>query len=109
MHGRNAVLGVAARAHRPDRRTLVDDVALRHADRLEVEERHGVAVRREDRDAAPVGGHGAGERDRAGRGSANRRAGRAGDVDAAMLSGGVRVGAQLERAEHLAVGGPRPG
>ena len=34
---------------------------------------------------------------------------RAGDVDAAMLACRVRVGAELERAEHLTVGGPRPG
>ena len=74
-----------------------------------MEERHGVAVGRQDRDAATVRGHGACERDRAGGRSANRAAGRAGDVDAAMLAGGVRVGAELERAEHLTVRGPRPG
>ena len=109
VDGRNAVLGLSARAHRADRPAFVDHVALHHLDRREVEERHGVAVRRQDRDAATVSRHGARERHRAGRRSANRAAGRAGDVDAAMLPGGVRVGAQLERAEHLAVRGPRPG
>ena len=54
MDARDRLLGRPARAHRPDRRALRDGLALRDADRPEVDERHGVAVLREDRDASAV-------------------------------------------------------
>jgi hypothetical protein len=106
VHGRDAVLRVAARTEGADHSSLVDHVALGHRDRLEVEERDGVAVRREDRDAAAVDRDGARERDGAGSGTADGRAGIAADVDAAMLPGRVRLRAELERAKDRPVGGP---
>jgi hypothetical protein len=99
----------AARAHRPDRRTLGDRVALGHADRPEVDERDGVAVGREDRDAAPVGRQRARERHDTRRGRPDGRAVRAGDVDAAVLPTRIGVRAERERTHDRAVRGPRPG
>jgi hypothetical protein len=106
VHGRDAVLRVAARTEGADHSSLVDHVALGHRDRLEMEERDGVAVRREDRDAAAVDRDGARERDGAGGGTADGRAGIAADVDAAVLPGRVAIRAELERAENRSVGGP---
>ena len=106
---RGRMLRVAARAHRPDGRAFVDHVALRGRDRPEVDERDRVAVGREDRHAASVGGERARERDGPGRGRPDGQAVAAADVDSPVLSGGVRVGAERERAQHGSVGGPRPG
>ena len=102
------MLGVAAPSHRSDRRSLGHRVALRDADRAEVDDRDRVAVCGRDRDSASVGRKRAGERHRAGGRRSHRRALRSGDVDAAMLPGGVRVAAERERTEHVAVRGPRP-
>jgi hypothetical protein len=99
----------AAQAHRPDRRPLGDRVALSHDDRPEVDERDGVAVGREDRDAAPVGRQRARERHDARRRRPDGRAVRAGDVEAAVLPARIGVRAERERAEDRAVRGPRPG
>ncbi len=108
VDGRDRVLGVTTPAHRSDRRSLRDHVALLDADRAEVDERDRVAVGGEDRDAAAVGRERAGERHRAGGGRSHRRALRPGEVDAAVLSGGVRVAAERKGAEHVAVRRPRP-
>ena len=75
----------------------------------EVEQRHGVPVRGQDRDAPPVRRHRPGERDGAGRGGPYRRAVCPGDVDPPVLAGRIRVRAERERAEHGAVRRPRPG
>jgi hypothetical protein len=108
MDARLGVLRRAGRAHRPDRRALGHGGALLDADRAEVDERDRVAARGLDRDAPTMGGQRPGERD----GSAGRSAHRAPvgsrDVDPAVLTAGVRVGADRERAQHSAVGGPCP-
>jgi hypothetical protein len=74
----------------------------------EVDERDGVAVRTEDRHAAAVGRQRPGKGDDACCRRLHRRAVRAGDVDAAVLPGGVCVRAEGERSEHRAVRRPRP-
>ena len=91
VDARHVLLGRAARAHRADGVAFADGRALRDLDRAEVDERDGVAVRREDRHAAAVGRQRPGEGDDARCGRLHRRAVRAGDVDAAVLPGGVRV------------------
>jgi hypothetical protein len=103
------MLGRPAPPHRPDRRAFVDGRALLDADRAEVDERDGKAVRRLDGHPAAVCGERPGERHGSRGGRADRNAFRPGDVDAAVLTARVRVGAQGERTEHGAVGGPCPG
>jgi hypothetical protein len=90
------VLGLAARADRPDGRALRDGLPLLHGDRAEMHERRGVPVRRLDRDRAAAAGNGSGEGDRAARRRDDALAGASADVDAAMLPARVRVGAEHE-------------
>ncbi len=106
MDARDGLLGRSARSHRPDRRALRHRVALRDADRAEMDEGHREAVCGEDRDAAAVRGQRPGERDDARRGRADRRSACPGDVDATMLTTRVRVRAEHERPQHRAVGRP---
>ena len=108
MDARGRVFDVSARAHRPHRLPLGDSVALRDADRAEMEQRHRIAARREDRHPSAVRRYRPGERDRARRRGANRAAVAAPDVDTAVLSRGVRVRTDRKRAKHGPVGGPRP-
>jgi hypothetical protein len=100
---------VVARADDPDDVALRDDVAPSHPGRSELKQRHGVAGAGLDRDRATAVGNGPGERDgarcRGGDGGTELGA----DVDAAVLPARVRVGAERERAEHLAGDGPGPG
>jgi hypothetical protein len=82
---------------------------LLHRELTQVRERHRPAVRRLDRDRPAAAGHGAGERDAPGRRRPHRRGRRAGNVDAAMLPGRVRVaGVEGEGREDAPVGGPGP-
>jgi hypothetical protein len=100
------MLRLAAPAHDSDRIPLRDRVAPSDTDRAEVEQRDGVAVRCEDRHAAPAGRDGARERDRPRGWGTHRRALDPGDIDPAVLTAGIRVGAEHERAQHRAVGRP---
>ena len=106
VDARYRMLGLTARAHRGDRRALLDRVALRHLDRAQMNERHRVPIGREDREAPPVRRERAGEAHRAGCRGTDRRSRRARDVDAAVLPGRVRVTGQGERPEDVTVGGP---
>ena len=101
-------LGCPAGADRADDRALGDLVSLRHLDRAEVEQRHGEAVGRLDRDGAAVRRQRPGEGDRAARRRGHGRAGVAGDVDAAVLPAGVGVVADGERPQDGAATGPGP-
>jgi hypothetical protein len=103
-------LGVAARADRADGIALVDGGAPRDEQRSEMRERDGIAVRGRDRDAQPRARNRARERDRSRRRCGDGRAAIAGDVDAAVLAGRVRMG-RIERVllNDVAGGGPRPG
>jgi hypothetical protein len=100
---------VLARSHGADRDAFADLGSAPDVDRAELEQGHGVAVGRRDRDRAPAAGHGAGKRDGAGRRRADGRAEIGADVDASVLPALVRVGAESERPQHRALDGPRPG
>ena len=101
-------------ANRPDLTVwenvaLGDEAAARDRDRAELQQRHRVAVGGLDRHGPAAAGHGTAERDRAGGRRAHGGADVGADVDAAVLAGGVRVRAQLERPDDRPVGGPGPG
>jgi hypothetical protein len=104
---RTCMLGRARGADRADHRSLVDTRAARHRRRSEVDERDRVAVRRLDRDGKAVRGHRAHERDQACARGSDRLALLAGDVEAAVLPGGVRVAAVSELLQDRP--GCRPG
>jgi hypothetical protein len=108
MDARHGLLGRAARAHRPDGGTLAHRVTLRNADLAEVDERDGVAVAGEDRDAAAVGRQRPGEGDHAGRRRAHRRPFGPSDVYPSVLPGRVDVRAEVEGPQNRPVGRPRP-
>jgi hypothetical protein len=100
---------VDALADDADDRPLLDDAAAEHARRAELEQGHGIAVGRLDRDRAAAAGDGADERNRpCGRGE-DRAAELSADVDAAVLSARVGVRADRERSQHRACGRPDPG
>ena len=104
-------LGRAARADRADVVQLGHGRALDDADRPQMRERDGVAVRGLDRDRLAVRGHGPGEAHRAGRRRDHGLARRAGaQVDAAVLVRGVRVRLVVdERLQDRPLHGPAPG
>jgi hypothetical protein len=93
MHVRAWMLGVAAGPDRADGFALAYDGVLRNARGADVRQRHGVAVGSRDRDRQPVVRHGADERHRAPGRCADRLGRRGGDVDSAVLTGRVRIGA----------------
>jgi hypothetical protein len=95
---------------RADRVSFGDGRALRRADLAEVRERDRPAVGGLDRHRPAAAGDRPGERDRPGRGRANRSPGVAGDVDASVLPAGIRArGVEGEGGNDAAVCGPRPG
>jgi hypothetical protein len=100
---------IHALADDTDDRPLLDDAAAKHARRAELEQGHGIAVGRLDRDRAAAAGDRADERDR----PRGRREHAAADltcnVDAAVLSARVRVRPERERSQHRARGRPDPG
>ena len=100
---------VDALADDPDRGALDDRVAARDGRTAELQQRHRIPVRRLDRDRAAATGNGAGEGDGACDRREHLRADLGADVDAAVLSGGVRVRPEREGTQHRPVGRPRPG
>jgi hypothetical protein len=82
---RLGVLWLARPTDRSDAVALDDRLAARDGNGAEVDERDRVAVGRLDRHGAAAAGHGARERDRAGRRGPNEPACRRSHVDAAML------------------------
>ena len=98
---------VLTRPDRTDRRALDDGLAPRDGRRPQFHERHGVAVARLDRDAAPHPRERPRERDRARGRRADRRPETAPDVDAAVLAARVRI-RERERPEDGALARPRP-
>jgi hypothetical protein len=99
----------AARADRADDRSFRDEGTALDADRPEVDECRGVSKLRLNRHGLATVRDGSSERDHAvDRGDDIRSSGRA-DVDAAVLPGGVRMGAvKGERAQDRPVDRPRP-
>ena len=108
MNVRLRFFGLSARADGGDRGSFAHRVALSDGDRPEVLERHGVPVRRLDRERPAALGHGAGEGDDARGRSRDGRSEIAGDVDTAMLARRVRVASEGEWAEHRPVHRPGP-
>jgi len=88
---RLGVLGLAGPAGRADAVALDDLLAARDSDGAEVDEGDRVAVGRLDRRRAATAGHGAGERDHAGRRRPDEPACRRSDVEAAMLVGRIGI------------------
>ena len=108
VHVRHGVLGYAARADGAHGGPFGDRRAAFDRQRSEMQQRHGVAVGRLDRDRAAARRHRPGERDQArGRrahGGAKRRA----DVDAAVKAAGIGVGAEAEPLQHRPLNRPDP-
>jgi hypothetical protein len=99
---------IATGADPGDDSPFLDDLSARDEDLAELQERDRVAIRRLDRDRPSPARHGAHEGDRAGGGREYAGAEHAADVDAPVLSAGVRIVAENEGAEDRAVGRPRP-
>jgi hypothetical protein len=97
-----------ARPDAPDRVALGDHPAPFDEQRAQLRQRHGIAVGGADRDDEAVPRHAAREGHLARGRSDDPSAERVGDVDAAVLSAGVRVRAEAERLQHLAAGRPAP-
>jgi hypothetical protein len=108
VHVRVARRCVGALADRAEARTLSHLVATLDCDRAELQQRHGVAVARADRQRATSRRNGAGEGDGPCHGCAHRLADDAAHVDPAMLPCGVRVRPEDERSQHRPVDRPRP-
>jgi hypothetical protein len=90
--------------------SLVDVCAAFHADRAEVEQRHGLPQRGLEGDRPASAGDGACERDDAFGRCEHGRADRGRDVDATMLPGRIRMAAvEIEAAQDVPVHRPGPG
>jgi hypothetical protein len=100
----------AARPDRPDDRALADERPAGYSDRPEVDERRGVAGRRLDRHGLAARRHRPCERDDSVRRGQHRATARSGEIDTAMLAGGVRVRVvERKRPQDRAVDRPPPG
>jgi hypothetical protein len=108
VHVRLAGHRVGTLTDRADARSLGDLVSSIHGDRGELQQGHGVAVARSDRQRTTASGNGPGERHDPRSRRAHRFAERAADVDAAVLSARIRIRAEDERAEHGPVERPGP-
>ncbi len=103
-------LGVPARPDRADGGALGDGRSLDDRDRAEMGERDRVSVGGLIVTLLPEAGTVPANVTVPGLGGDDRRAGRAADVDAPMLAGGIRMRRiEHERLEHRPVGGPGPG
>jgi hypothetical protein len=74
-----------------------------------MDEGDGIAVAGGDRQRAATAGNRSGEVDDARRRGYDRRASRGAEIDAAMLSTGVRIVSERKWSEHRPVHGPGPG
>ncbi len=98
----------AARPDRPDKGAFLDDDAFEHANCAQVRERDGIAVGGLDRHGAAARGHRARKGHRPGRGREHDGVRRSAHVDPPVLTAGVRVFAERERAQHGPGSRPRP-
>jgi hypothetical protein len=109
VHERAGEVDDATRPDTPDDVALGDGRSAPHSDRAEVDERGRVAVRGLDRDRLAAARDDPGKRDHSLGGRVHVRAARGAEVDAAVLTGGVRVRAvERERTEDGALDRPRP-
>jgi hypothetical protein len=99
----------AAASRGSDRLALAYRGAAPDRERAEVQERHRVAVRCEDRQRRAAARDGAGERDAPRCRREDRLPGRRADVDATVLAAGIRVSSvEDEGAHHVPARGPGP-
>jgi hypothetical protein len=103
------VLGVARRPDGRDRVSLGEARALPDLQRPEMRQRRLVPVARRDRDGEPVRRYLPGEGHLAGNRGPHHPGGTGGDVDPAVLAGGVLVVDDGERAQDPTLRRPRPG
>ena len=101
--------GVDARADDADDRSFGDHAAARDARRAELQQRHRVAVRGQDRDRPTTARDRAGERDGACCRGDHLASELGADVDATMLPARIGVGAERERSQHRPRRRPDPG
>jgi hypothetical protein len=106
---RTVVLRRAADPDSRDGRAFGDLGSTPNRDRAQVKQRDGVAVWRPDRHRPSATRNGAGEAHGAAGGGAHGPALCAGDVDAAVLTGGVGVAAETERLQYRPIHRPGPG
>ncbi len=108
MHVRDGLLGHAARSDGGDRVPFAHRRPAPDRHGAEMEQRDGVAVRRLDRERPSASRHDPGERDDAARRRAHRGAGRRADVDPAVETTRVRIGAEAERVQNRPLHRPGP-
>jgi hypothetical protein len=99
---------VLARADVRHDRAFGDGAAAGDRDRAELEQRHGVAVCRLDRQRATAARDGTCERDGSGCRRPHRAACSGADVDPPVLAGRILVLGERERPQDRSVGGPDP-
>jgi hypothetical protein len=109
MHVRAWMFGIAAGPDRADGLALAHDGASRHLRSTDMRQRHRIAVGGRDRDRQAGVRHRADERHCAVGRRPDRLGCRRGDVDSAVLAGGVGIGADGERAQDRPADRPRPG
>jgi hypothetical protein len=101
--------GLAARADRPHDLSFADSRSNGQANRSQVDEGDGIAVRGADRQAEPLAREAAGVGDDPRGRSAYLGSRRRADVDAAVLAARIRVVAGEEGPEHRSLDRPAPG
>jgi hypothetical protein len=100
---------IARWAERPDAVACSDRRALCDGDRAEVNERHGIPIGCEDREALAVRRNGPSERHAAGDRCPDRTCSWPADIDATVLPRRIRVGGvERERCEYDTIDGPYP-
>jgi hypothetical protein len=108
VHVRDGLLGLPARTHRAHRVTLGNGRPAPDGQGAEMQQCDGVAVRRPDRDCPPACRHGSGERDDAAGRRDDRRTSSRADVDPAVETARVRIGAEAERMQNRPLHRPGP-
>jgi hypothetical protein len=103
------MLGLSGRARERNPGALRDDCATTYRRGTEMRQRHGISIRCLHRDHEPAARHLADERHLSSRRCKHGFVVRGSDVDTAVLSRRVRVGAQVEGTQHGAARRPRPG
>jgi hypothetical protein len=108
VHVRKGLLRHSARADRANRVALGDGRPARDGDGAEMEQRDGVAVGRLDRDRPPACRHGPGERHDPARRRDDRGTRLRADVDSAVETARVRIGAEAECMQNRPLHRPGP-
>jgi len=108
VHVRKGLLRHSARSDRGNRVALGDGRPARDGDGAEMEQRDGIAVGRLDRDRPPARRHGPGERHDPARRRDDPGTGLRADVDSAVETARVRIGAEAECMQNRPLYRPGP-